>query len=80
LTRNGIAYRRASSAPHTHGSACSLWPTPRASDGNGGGVLGRDRHYWNLKDAVRNTDGPGPLNPALAEWLMGLDIGHTDCD
>lgn len=75
---NGLLYQRAPWVPHTHGSDCSLWPTPRASDGLGGGVLGRTRRYWNLKDAARNRDGPGPLNPALGEWLMGFPRGWTD--
>jgi hypothetical protein len=64
--------------PHTHVPACSEWPTPRASDSNGGGVLGRRRKDWNMKDAARNRDGRGPLSPDLTEWLMGLPAGWTD--
>jgi hypothetical protein len=76
--QSGQLYQRAPWVRHTHVSACSYWPTPRASDSNGGGVKGRDRHYWNLKDAVRNIDGIGPTSPVLSEWLMGFPPGWTD--
>jgi hypothetical protein len=76
--QSGLLYQRAPWVPHTHVSACSYWPTPRAADAGRGGVLGRDRHYWNLADAARNRDGQGPVSPALMEWLMGFPAGFTD--
>jgi hypothetical protein len=42
--------------------------------------MGRDRHYWNLADAVRNRVGPGRIDPVLMEWLMGLPEGWTDVE
>ena len=80
-------------APHTHVSACSLWPTPRATDADKGGrgdlisVLrtGRQskRRYW------RTPTGYGPTlpdivggtpNPEWLEWLMGFPAGWTELE
>lgn len=66
---------------HTHGPECSFWPTPRAQDGaRSRGVLGRDRQYWNLPDAVLNRFGLKEFHPNLPEWLMGWRLGWTELD
>jgi hypothetical protein len=28
----------------------------------------------------QSRSGNGHLNPEFVEWLMGFEIGHTDCD
>jgi hypothetical protein len=53
-------------------------PTPRASDGSGGGCVHRQRHHWNLKDWVKKNFGKGPMNPELSELAMDWPIGWTD--
>ena len=78
--RNGRCYQHAPWVRHTHESACSSWPTPRASDWNGqGSPHTRDRHSWQVKDAVRAWEGIGPLNPDLTGWLMGFPTGWSVC-
>lgn len=74
--RNGIVFRRAKSGRHTHAKGCSFWPTPRASDGDGSGLLHRTCK-GNLRDAVRRRFGKGPMNPEFSEWLMGFPKGYT---
>jgi len=74
--RNGMCFQRVNAVRHTHGRGCSFWPTPRASDGDGQGCLGR-MNAKNLRDAVREHFGKGPLNPEFQEWLMGFPRGYT---
>lgn len=80
--RSGECYPRAPWVPHTHGSDCSLWPTPTASMG---------RHGWGLTRAVRPRryrpdtvarvrgviESIGRWRPpvAIIETLMGLPPG-----
>jgi hypothetical protein len=72
MTRNGTLYQRAPLVPHIHGSACSWWPTPRASDRDNCGGSGARRN------ALRNGTYVGRrMNPQLTEWLMGYPIDHT---
>jgi hypothetical protein len=73
--QSGLLYQRARWVPHTHETGCSFWPTPRAADAQRGGVLGRDRHFWNLCDAVRNRDGQGPVDPAPHGVAYGVPRG-----
>ena len=65
--RSGRCYRLAPWVHHTHASACSWWPTPRASDrDNCGGANAR-------RAAHRNGTYVGRLlNPRVSEWLMGF--------
>lgn len=66
---------------HTHVPECSSWPTPRAQDGgHSRGMMGRDRQYWNLCDAVLNRFGLKAFHPNLPEWLMGWRLGWTELD
>lgn len=66
---------------HTHVSACSFWPTPKAKDGARGGMteealyrrLAASSTAVDLGDAVG-----GPPNPTWVEWLMGFPTGWTD--
>jgi hypothetical protein len=60
-------------APHTHGSGCSVWPTPTARDGSRG--AGYDLPGRPLSERVG-----GPVNPTWAEWLMGFPEGWTDVE
>lgn len=91
--RNGHCYRRALWVRHTHGSGCSSWATPLASEGDGGGsramgeraALGKRRRsgakvFARLRDQVRYRDTDGPLNPAWVEWLMGFPVGWADLE
>ncbi len=57
------------------------WPTPAASDYKGAPknrYWGSDTYRSNLREAVRENQESGQLNPAWVEWLMGFPIGHTD--
>ncbi|SDM90980.1 hypothetical protein SAMN04488074_12921 [Lentzea albidocapillata subsp. violacea] len=66
---------------HTHVSACSFWPTPKAKDAVRGGMteeaiyrsMATSRTAVDLGDAVG-----GPPNPTWIEWLMGFPTGWTD--
>lgn len=78
MTRSGIAFRLPRSVPLMYEIESFSWPTPVASDGSGGASLTRSRDKWKLCDAARHTDGPGPLNPVLSEWLMGFPKEWTD--
>jgi hypothetical protein len=57
------------------------WPTPAASDYKGAPknrYWGSDTYRSNLREAVRENQESGQLNPAWTEWLMGFPSGHTD--
>src|SRR5262245_12787581 len=85
--RNGRLFRRARWVPHTCGTACSLWPTPRRQDGGRSlpkGGTWRGTCYYNAKgeklqagveSRMRFVIGPGPLSPLFTEWLMGFPRG-----
>lgn len=76
--RSGVLYRHAPWVPHTHVSACSYWPTPRASMANN---LCTYRPQWRedapaLEQRVAmRGETDGYLNPAWVEWLMGFPSG-----
>ena len=70
-----------------------MWPTPTASDPEGGVVKNVELNNGNfsrtnkkgvrwgvkLKDAVSHVDN-GSLNPDWVEWMMGYGQGYTDPD
>lgn len=73
MTLSGMAYQRLPLVPRTSVIESGLWPTPTQADGLGGaGSSGRDGGL-NLRTAV----GPGGLNPAWVEWLLGFPSGWT---
>ena len=70
--RSGQCFQLAPLVHHTHGSACSFWPTPRASArDNCGGSNARRKAYRNGTYIGRNA------NPNVSEWLMGFPMGWT---
>ena len=78
--QNGQCYQRAPWVPHTHGSACSWWPTPAASDHSGGGSAkvgrGETRHQIAVTDTFKARFGHAiPIR--FVEWLMGFPEGWT---
>ncbi len=90
--QNGQCYPRAPWVRHTHGSGCSLWPTPVKSLALSGGsakeaeralsgVRRRSGHRITLRltDLVKHRDG-GLINPRWAEWLMGFPADWTAWD
>jgi hypothetical protein len=72
--------------------AAKMWPTPTATDEDGGVALdiqinngrffreNKNGVKWGvrLRDAIQHTNG-GALNPTWVEWLMGFPDGWTDC-
>ena len=86
VTRCRGAYsQRLNVARLTSGSACSSWPTIRASEYKGCGPLGSKSHkHMNNRSylcavAQERTGQTGRLNPSWCEWLMGVPIGWTGC-
>lgn len=70
-------------AHHTHVSACSYWPTPKAKDGARGGLSlpALERRMAKSKTSVDLGDAlGGPPNPEWVEWLMGFPAGWTDVE
>lgn len=65
--RNGIAFPRPESEPHTSDDGSSSWPTPVARDWKGPGM-----------DCQLPTVIGGIPNPTWVEWILGLPIGWTD--
>lgn len=65
--RNGQAFQHAPLVRHIHGTGCSFWPTPRASDrDNCGGSNARQKAKRMGTYIGRNQ------NPQVSEWLMGF--------
>lgn len=80
--QSGQCYRRAPWVRHTHASACSSWPTPLETEGNGGGsaiqVTKRRMHgQIRLRDVWKHRVGT-PLSIAFTEVLMGFPENWTD--
>lgn len=78
MMRSGQLYQRAPWVPHTHGTGCSLWPTPTASMGRSGWPFNKTT-TGTYKKSTRDRAlayGPSPP-PALAEWLMGFPADWT---
>lgn len=67
----------------TDWSPVTLWRTPQAGEGNGGGANADARkdqgHQVYLMDQVASgkTSESGSLNPAWVEWLCGYPTGWT---
>ena len=66
-------------------TAVKKWPTPTARDWKDTGDPKKLAQYEHKKRlgcsvAASNPQGHGSLNPAWVEWLMGYEIGHSDCD
>lgn len=58
-----------------------LLPTPTRSDGAGGpGTTPKRAGGKNLRTVVAQMDGNGRINPAYAEWMMGLPNLWTNPD
>ena len=76
--QRGRLYQRVPWVRHTHVAGCSLWRTPRASDGEGGGAKNRKRNLENLRDQVLRLSGLPYVNPTISEWLMGFPPKWTD--
>lgn len=89
--RNGRCSQRVQWVLHTHGSECSLWPTPNLP--NGGRSVPQDATWKTnttayrsngkkiqvgLESVLRRIEGSGSENPEWREWLMGFPIGWTD--
>lgn len=85
----GECYRLAPLVRHTHGKGCSLWPTPTASEGLGGGTAKEAQRALNGelrasghkvflrgKDLFKLRYGVNP-RPIFWEWLMGWVPGWT---
>lgn len=89
---NGQCYRHAPWVRHTHGSACSSWPTPMASDGSGGGSAAEAHRALNKIPRPSGTIGQlrladlwklrtqAPLSPEFVEVLMGFPPKWTDLE
>lgn len=76
--RNGECFQRAPWVRHTHGKGCSLWPTPSAQEGSGGGLpnVGSKRpngkrRQIHLRDRFKDIFGK-QLTIHFCEWLMGF--------
>ena len=83
--RNGRLFPLAPWVPDTHGSECSSWPTPVASDWRGS--TGEGCRRGSLAEAVMLRPGKSPPlaqrtgypSPPFVEWLMGFPPGWSDC-
>lgn len=92
---NGQCFLRAPWVPHTHVKECSLWPTPMASTGRGGGSA---REAQRVLDKIPRASGKlgqlrledlwklrtkmakGVKFIEFTEALMGFPLGWTDCE
>lgn len=84
MMRNGVAFEVAPWVRHSHGPACSFWPTPTASSwGNTGsraiirrriadGTITEREGQWMV------NGNNGRKNPEWTEWLMGFPTGWTE--
>jgi hypothetical protein len=61
------------------GTMVHRWPTPKAADATGGGQHNCPVGQMHLRDAVKQGQPGGQLNPTWVEWLMGWPLGWTDC-
>ncbi len=61
------------------GTMVHQWPTPKAADATGGGQHNCPVGQMHLRDAVKQGQPGGQLNPTWVEWLMGWPLGWTDC-
>lgn len=84
MTRNGRLYPLAPLGPHTHESACSLWPTPTQVDGKHPGRRKWKSHQQLALSLAVNLDQQrrglptGQVSPTFREWLMGYPIAWTE--
>jgi len=84
--RGRLLFRLVPSAPHTGGTGCGLWPTPRGGE-KGVGLCGGTGHWQMLLKALPPEEvkavaagNGGRLNPDWVECLMGFPIGYTDVE
>ena len=81
---NDTAFPLVPLVPHTHGPACSFWPTPTASSWGATGSRGIIRRRiadgtLTEREAQWLVNGNnGRKNPEWTEWLMGFPIGWTE--
>jgi len=75
--RNGVCFPRAPWVPHTHEKDCSLWSTPKATDGERGPRKAKNRGGGS-RDL--STDCGRRPPPKLSEVLIGFPPGWTDLD
>ena len=93
IMQNGHALELPMLEHTTNASGCSLWPTPMASWGKGGGNSFRNleklknyisRHQISAQHILQERCIPmgefGPMHPEFAEWLMGYPTGWTDLE
>lgn len=81
MTRSGVLFPRARWLLHTHGSECSLWPTPTASMGKKGWGISLTCHHGYRPDVAARCDVSGwKPHPELIEVLMGFPQKWTDLE
>ena len=75
MTRNGVAYQRQKLEPITSESVFGFWvPTPTASDGTSGSVIGKDDTYYKTKTGLpkkitrHGVDGGVGLGRLVKMW------------
>lgn len=82
--QNGSVYRRARSVLHIHENDCSLWPTPLASEGMGGGtgkraqaiLDGKSSSQLRVRDLYHLRYGV-TMPTEFAEHLLGFPQNWT---
>ena len=86
MTRNGVLYQQPDWVRPINEAGSSLWPTPRAVQGEARNhtVYARSMDKpQNLENRLAQADPAligGKLNPTWVEWLMGFPIGWTDLE
>ena len=89
--RNATAKRKPGGKHNSGVTPCdyvTMWPTPRATDGNKGcrTIQGATKELKRGKNidltvaVVCQNGTSGKLNPEWVEWLMGFPAGWTDCE